>query len=141
MLIATPDIHFLKVATVSGKLHAVCAISKEQFLKKQRLLIAVPDEISCTYIDQLLWRIPEESFLPHAVLQTDNDSLVCITMSSGNLNKAHTLLNLCPFASPIAAEFKLIFELLDETDAEKKRAAQAKYKAYQDAGYSIKIHG
>lgn len=41
-------------------------IAKKYFNKKEALVFLVEDEKAANFLDNLLWEIPKESFLPHA---------------------------------------------------------------------------
>ncbi|MBJ7450086.1 MAG: DNA polymerase III subunit chi [Parachlamydiales bacterium] len=131
-------IHFRRVLKNIDKLSAVCQIAQEQFLRKERLLITVPDETTEKYIDELLWRLPTDSFLPHFVRTSECEESIVITRWPKNLNHAGVLLNLCPNPTPIALQFLHIYELFDETHPSKKAISQKKWDIYSQAGYHVR---
>ncbi len=120
---------FLPIKSVQVKVQAVCSLVKECFDQGSKVLITVPNDAAADYVDQMLWKYPRESFLPHA--RSGENEAVLISHTHENLNGAETLLNLCPEVSPIVTQFKYVFELYDQTQAQKQALSQQRYKFYQ----------
>lgn len=133
------DIYFVKVADNKAKLNCICNTVQGQFDKGNRVLITVPNNEAAQYIDVLLWRQPEESFLPHTIASGQTREAVVITTDPKNHNKADVLLNLCAGCSPIAGEFASIYELHDESAPGKAELSQQRAAAYQSQGYAVHL--
>lgn len=132
-----PKILFLPVKDNSSKIHLIHRCVHKTIEKSNKMLITVPNEEAAKYMDALLWRLPPDSFLPHAIIQKPTDDWVAITtVTDQNLNLASCLFNLCIHLSPISQQFKEIYEFYDETTAEKSQLTQDKIKAYQAQGLS-----
>jgi DNA polymerase-3 subunit chi len=131
------QIIFLQVATVEEKLNAICKTVQQHFKSRENLLITVHDAASATFIDQLLWKTPVESFLPHLISTQPTKEPVVITTVPRNLNQAQILINLCPDCSPILTQFQRVYELWDLTHPAKTAAAEQRYKTYQEAGFDV----
>lgn len=133
-------IFFIEVTNVASKLQAICKTVHKHFEKRERVQISVGDAASASYIDQLLWKIPEESFLPHAIIDTPSAATpIAITAVAANLNQATVLINLAAGPSSIIHLFQTAYELLDHTAPTKKELSQKRYATYQAAGYPISI--
>lgn len=130
-------IFFLRVVDNTAKLQRLCHIVQDVFLSKENLLIIVPSDEVAAYIDQLLWRLPEESFLPHVIANGPIKERVVITTAASNLNQADTLLNLCPTIPANAKDFQTIYELLDLTHPTKEDLSRKRIEAYQAAGSQV----
>lgn len=123
-----PTIIFIPVNDNNAKLKVISDIAYTQITEGKSLLITVPNSQAAQYVDALLWKSPEESFLPHCCAEALTTERCVITTQPVNWNKATVLLNLCPEASPIYLEFELIYELWDQTDPAKMELS-AKRKA------------
>lgn len=133
-------IFFYRVKTNPAKLMTICHKVKEAFMSDQRILIAVPSADAAAYIDQLLWRMPEESFIPHLIAANPTADRVVIAINpTKNLNKAQVLLNLSSTISPISKEFSLIHELFDETDGAKAMLSNQRQNDYRQMGCQCDI--
>lgn len=132
-----PCVRFLKVTDNASKLQKLRFAIESHFLKNDKILIAVPSTEAAAYIDQFLWKAPEESFLPHAIINFPTKERIAITTSNANVNQAPILINLLPTLHPNPAGVTLIYELLDLTSKEKEAISLQKQSAYANLGYLI----
>jgi DNA polymerase-3 subunit chi len=131
---------FFQVKNDGEKREKIIRLAEEYFEKKEPLLIRLPHTKALEYVDLLLWKAPEESFLPHAIKDEPCKDLIVLTTSEKNPNSARSVLNLCP--DPIAnpsPSFLKIYELEDLASTHKNHSAQERYKAYKAAGCAIII--
>jgi DNA polymerase IIIc chi subunit len=106
------------------------------FEKKEPLLIVVEDEKTMLYVDELLWKEPPTSFLPHVVADNDTPAFVAITKSRANVNQAKFAFNLCP--TPLLIEgIRLIYDFEDLTSPLKQQLSSVRFDAYKKAGCLI----
>lgn len=126
-----PIITFLKVWDNHSKLKAVLNTVKDLVLQKKRILIAVPNSAAANYLDDLLWKEPEESFIPHFVKDIPCEDPLIISTIHSNFNNAKVLINLCPEISPISIQFEYIFDLDDFTTNSKAELSAKRKEAYE----------
>ena len=123
---------FYNVKTNAAKLQMICSLVSDAFQSQQKLLIAVPSPEAAAYIDQLLWRMPEDSFIPHLISEQPTPEPITIAVNpTQNLNQAKILLNLLPSASTLADQFTTIYELFDETDPTKALQSLQRQEKYR----------
>lgn len=124
------DIVFIKVADNKTKLWRLCECVRQHFLRGDRLLVAVSGQEAAKYIDELLWRLPEDSFLPHSIIESPSRERIAITLSQENLNQATVLFNLqtTPYAK--FQQFTTLYEFYDETQPSKTELSQQRLQAY-----------
>jgi DNA polymerase IIIc chi subunit len=133
-----PRVCFIRVGDNASKLNQICSLVHRHFLKNERILIPVPSQEAAAYIDQLLWKMPEESFLPHAIVNIPcQERIVITTTTLSNINQAAIIINLLPALHVNPAPAHCIYELLDLTSAEKEAASRKKEAAYRAAGYLV----
>lgn len=128
---------FLRVTDNSSKLQKLCEIIHSHFIKNEKILIVVPSNDAAIYIDQLLWRMPEESFVPHAIANSITKERVAITTSTANVNQATTLVNLLSTLHPNPGPIDLIYELLDLTSQDKEAISRKKQAEYRSSGHQV----
>ncbi|MBA3816891.1 MAG: DNA polymerase III subunit chi [Parachlamydiaceae bacterium] len=133
-------VHLLRVTDVATKLNNICQTIHRHFNKKEAILILVPSQEAAVYIDQLLWRQPNDSFLPHAVANLPTQELVAITTTGTNVNQAVAILNLCPEIPVNLKEYSIIYDLLDLTHPAKEQLSLNRQLAYQMLGYVLVSH-
>lgn len=131
---------FYPVKDNPAKIQLICNKAHESILHEKRLLIFVPNIEAAQYVDNLLWKTPIDSFIPHTIAQTASKEWIVITyQNSDNLNQAEWLLNLCHSLHPAYHQFQEVYELLDETNGEKKDLSQKRIEAYKTLGTPVKI--
>ena len=126
----------LPIANNQSKLLTIAEISSKHFYHKETLLILVPSDEAAHYIDQLLWKLPEESFIPHAIIHSRSSERVAISTAKANLNQAQVLLNLRPEAAvEVSGPHMLIYDLIDHSSPAKLELSQKRETAYRAAGF------
>lgn len=133
------EVAFLRVTTAQHKVKRVCTLVLEHFTKGERIILRVPNAQAAEYLDDVLWRLPAEGFVPHVITDDTCQDAVVITTKDGNFNKAEVLFHLCPAASIQAEKFALVYELKDETSETKHSLARQRYGEYQRRGFSPSI--
>ncbi len=129
-------ITFLKVTNNLEKVQTISDLSRSLFFEKKRTLIRAATQEAAKYIDDLLWKIPKEGFLPHELADSAIDEALIITTKETNLNQATVLVNLSP-SFPKKEEYTQVFELLDETSEEKKSNSLSRLMTYKELGFQI----
>jgi DNA polymerase III subunit chi len=128
---------FFQVKDTSSKLSKICQTALFHFEKKESLLILTPNQTVVEFVDALLWRFPEDSFLPHSISDAPCADLIAITATLANVNQACRVFNLNTDPVFWKEPIKIIYELEDLTSPEKKQLSQNRYAAYRKAGYQI----
>jgi len=121
------DIIFIKIADNKSKLWRLCECIRQHFQKGERLLVAVSSPEAAKYIDDLLWRLPEESFLPHC---SPSNERIAITLSQENLNSATVLFNLQTAPYAMFEQYNTLYEFYDESQPSKAELSQQRLQAY-----------
>ncbi|MBS0615493.1 MAG: DNA polymerase III subunit chi [Verrucomicrobia bacterium] len=122
------NIVFFSVKDTAAKLRTLCDVASEHLHKGQSLLILVPDATVHVFVDELLWRLPEEGFLPHPskLLWIDTEA-----------KEATSLFNLRPIPFTEKISYKTIYELEDHTSPERLQLSRKRYAAYRELSLSI----
>lgn len=131
------QIVFFSVKSTQDKLAKLCAIAKTYFEQGDPLLVMTADEKARDFVDELLWRLPSDSFLPHIATDMPCRDLIAITCSRQNINQARALFNLTP--DPLFFPDLTIYEFEEHTSPDKRQASEARYRAYRDKGLPIRI--
>lgn len=128
---------FFQVNDNANKLKKIIEMAHFHFGKNEPLLIFVEEEKGEKFVDELLWKTPAESFLPHTVSNEPTKELIVITKSKNNLNQARVAFNLCPTSLFLNEPLKIIYEFEDLTAPVKKNFSSQRFDAYKKAGFSI----
>ncbi len=124
------NIVFFSVQDTATKLRKICDVARDHILRAQSLLILVPDTTVHAFIDELLWRLPEEGFLPHP-----SKLLVIDTQPQ----EAASLFNIRPVPYTEKIYYKTVYELEDHTSPEKLQLSHQRYNAYRDLNLPISV--
>ncbi len=128
---------FFQVRDNAAKIKRIIEMAHTHFEKREPFLILVEDARSQQYVDELLWKTPETSFLPHQALDDETSERIAITKVKKNINKAAIAFNLCPTPLLIEGPFRLIYEFEDLTAPNKKNLSSLRFDAYKQAGHLI----
>jgi DNA polymerase IIIc chi subunit len=122
---------FFQVADAGSKLKRITETARSHFRKSEPFLFFVEDEKALNFVDELLWKFPETSFLPHSA-EPKEHVRIAITKTKTNINGAHYGFNLCP--TPLLLPgFKIIYEFEDLTVPSKKSLSTLRFNAYKQA--------
>jgi len=132
-----PKVYLFPVKDLPSKLSKITQVAAFHFARNEPLLIATADQTVVQFIDDLLWKTPPESFLPHIVSDEDCDHLIVITSKKKNLNSARYIFNLSPTPLFFGTNLKIIYELDDMTAPNKHRLSQQRFEDYKAAKYPI----
>lgn len=128
---------FFSVRDNGAKVKALCDTAQLHFSKKEPIFILVEDLKTEQFVDELLWKAPQASFLPHVISETDTHEWVVISKLKKNLNQAKAAFNLCPTPLLFDGPFKIIYEFEDLSSQSKKNLSSLRLDAYQKAGWTV----
>lgn len=128
---------FFQVQNSGEKLKAICETAQFHFDRKEPFLILVEDSKSQEFVNELLWKFPETSFLPHVASDTPTKDFLAITKTKQNINEALYVFNLCSTPLLIDFPFRIIYELEDLTNPNKNKFSSLRFDAYKAARYLI----
>ncbi len=118
------------------KLTRLVETASAHFGRKEHLLIMAEDDKAILYIDELLWKLPPTSFLPHVASEEATSSFIAITKARKNINQAKFAFNLC--STPLLLEgIRLIYDFEDLTSPFKQQLSAIRFDAYKKAGCLI----
>lgn len=130
-------VRFVTVKTNLEKQNKLCQLVFTAYAKRKKILIIVPSKEAAAYVDQLLWKQPEESFMPHAIVDRMCSEPIAITTQNSNLNGAEAVINLSPNTLSSLPSIGIIYELNDLTSPEKEALSSQKRNAYAASGFPM----
>ncbi|MDE3046341.1 MAG: DNA polymerase III subunit chi [Verrucomicrobiota bacterium] len=128
---------FFQTREAKTKTLRLLEIAATHFERKEHLLILVEDEKAMDYVDELLWKSPPTSFLPHIATNGPTTELIAITRTKQNINQARSAFNLCSTPLLIEGPFRLIYDFEDLTSPGKQQLSALRFDAYKKAGFLI----
>ena len=126
-----------QIRQAQEKLYWLSEQAAFHFNRKEPFIILAEDEKTAQYVDELLWKSPPTSFLPHTLSEEAITDYIAINRSKKNINQARYAFNLC--ATPLLMEgpFKIIYDFEDLTSPSKQQFSAIRFDAYKKAGYLI----
>ena len=128
---------YFQIRDASSKLKRIVSTATKCFKKKEPFLILAPNRAALEYLDLLLWRLPDESFLPHHAGTETTGELIAITDEPFNPNQATTVFNLRPEPVDSSLGPQLIYELEDLSSPEAQSTFKMKFTTYRANNFSI----
>ena len=128
---------FFQVRDNPTKLRRICETASAHFGKKEPLLFFVEDEKAQKFVDELLWKAPPTSFLPHVALDEETRDWIAITKGKKNINQAKIAFNLCTTPLLIDCPIRILYEFEDLTDPNKKRLSNLRFDRYKQENFLI----
>jgi DNA polymerase-3 subunit chi len=120
------------------RLTAVAEWLRQAWLKRQPVLVYVPNRQSAEQLDRLLWSQPATGFLPHCNAESPlaKETPIVMTGRLDELSQDHCLLNLADELPPGFSRFEQLIEIVSIADADRLRARE-RFKFYRERGYPI----
>ena len=135
-----PKVTFYQIKNNSMKIQLICQKCSDAYKYEKRLLITAPNLQAANYLDTLLWKLPENLFLPHVVTDLPTAEWIAITLQiEANINQASQLLNLWNDIPQKLQNTEEIFEIFDETHPDKRAVSEKKLAFYQSNGMKVNI--
>ena len=126
-----PVVTFLQVDDNQAKISRMCALVNYLYQQEKKTIIATPNVEIAKYLDAMLWKLPETSFVPHKISNSPDDELILITTVLDPFRDVKTLINLCPEVHPQFQHFTVIYELYDTTNLSKEELSKKRFEFYK----------
>jgi len=130
---------FLQINKPAQKILKISQAALYHFQKKMPLCFLAPNDIAQKYVDELLWKEPLLSFVPHVSAKDPTTELIVISTEMKNQNQASHIFNLTTIALEWQDNMHIIYEFDDQTTPEKKALSQIKYKQYRHKNCIIEL--
>ena len=128
---------FFQVRTPAEKLKMICDTIQSHFDKKEHSLLFVEDAKAQEFVNELLWKNPDTSFLPHVVSDDPTKDFVAITKTKNNVNNASLAFNLCSTPLITSHPFRIIYEFEDMSNPNKNKLSSLRFDAYKASRFLI----
>ncbi len=117
----------------------VCKLAAKAWRQNHRIYIHTGSELQAKAIDDLLWTFRDISFVPHARVDDDLQPETPILVGCGEPSPGfgEILINL---AHPAPEFFTCYQRVLEVVDGDGRQQARARYRYYQERGYSPSTH-
>ena len=124
-----------------------CELVGRAYGSGRKVVVRMPDEASAQVLDRMLWTHERLTFIPHVLQDSPLAGETPIVIASAADTSAavgkplwpHTdmLFNLAPDLPPAYDRFRLVIEIVGQSEAEKV-PARARWSAYRQRGLETK---
>ena len=125
-------------ADAQSHFDAACYVAAQCSNNKQRCLIWCDNQQDAEQIDERLWQLPTEQFVPHNLLGDGpkGGAAVEITWQPPSRSNRTVLINLATEAPGFGSQFRQIFDFVPAED-DLKQQARNRYKSYRVNGIAL----
>lgn len=116
-------------------------MAEEAYQQQCSVYIHLPDSDWVETVDEQLWSLSEQSFIPHAITTASDaaDEFVCIGDSEPAMSTDELLISLCEETPLYFSRYKRVVEIIANDEADKV-AGRQRYRFYQQRGYPLTTH-
>ncbi len=139
----TRKVEFVNLA--KARMEAVPAAARLaafHYRNGRRVLILARDQAESQDLDQTLWTLEPDSFIPHALAggPDQGEEPVLIALESRNINQARVLILTRPLKHPPLKDFSHLVQLVPAQDGPELNACRDLYRRLQKQGGVELIH-
>lgn len=114
-----------------------CRLAEKAYLEGHQVFIHTGSAQHSTQIDAALWSFRPDSFVPHALLDADdNDSPVLIGHEKAPPRLMDIMINLSDQQPLFFSQFERVLEIIDDNE-QVKQAGRERYRFYRQRGYEL----
>jgi DNA polymerase-3 subunit chi len=135
------DFYVLKDDSTEARLLFVCRLVDKAVRQGNRVFINVADWAVAELLDDLLWSFRPESFIPHALANSDEAGDVPVVLSAGvdRVDHHDLLINLASDIPAFFSRFQRLAEVVVQLDPVLESTRQH-YGFFKERGYPIETH-
>ncbi len=135
------DFYVLPENSTTHPESVACRLTEKAYSQGHRIFIHTGNREQAQYLDQLLWTYKQDSFLPHALCDSElaDDSPIQIGSGDEPSGDCDVLINLSGEVPGFFSRFERVAELVagDSTARQQSRDA---FRFYKDRGYPLHTH-
>ncbi len=135
-----PQVVFHALNKDQQALQRTCELVADAYSKRQRCRVLCVDQKQAEQVDELLWQLPADRFIPHNMHSEGpaSGTPVEVCWHHTQLEKCHVVVNLTDELIQQPQQFLFIYDFVP-ADEEAKQKARLRYKHYQQAGFAMQF--
>ena len=132
-------IDFYQIDNDEAPLEFTCRLIEKIYRRGHRIHIHTTDAEQAQILDDLLWTYRADRFIPHCLVETDEDAPIKISHQHEPDEHDEVLVNLSGSVPEFFSRFERVAEVVP-LDQASRDAARNNYKFYRDRGYPLHYH-
>lgn len=138
------DFYILADSSQASLQQYACELAQQHWSCGKRILVQTDSTEDSQQLDQLLWNLQADSFIPHGIATlepVDQQQPILIAHQAVNDSNFDVVLNLSSRPCDISetGQSLQIEEILNQ-DEQRKQSGRTHYKIYRERGYSLQHH-
>ena len=146
------DFYILPDGPEDGRLRLACRLADKAVQSKLGVFVLAKTEADARKLDELLWTVTQNSFLPHRYVWDTDEAAVEEPILIGCLERAHSapteqatgmrwdlMINLSDEVPETFERYQRLAEVVDG-EPERRERGRERYRYYRDRGYALKAH-
>ena len=135
------DFYILQDQNPQSLQQFACRLADKAYQQGHRILIQTDNAEESGILDDMLWTISDNSFLPHAIDtgSTNDDQPIIISHQTAEHKDFQTMINLSSITPVDTSAFDRIAEILNQQES-RKQTGREHYKIYKARGYELYHH-
>lgn len=135
------DFYVLKPESAGDRFSLACRLSEKIWSRGRRVFICTTNETEARHMNRLLWTYQEQSFIPHGLLGTADESQNPILIGGvTDAGEEHdVLINLSGEVPGYFSRFDRVAECVDHDQA-LRDASRKRFRYYRERGYPLNTH-
>jgi len=135
------DFYILPDDQLSNLQNYACKLAETHWQSGKRVLIQTDSADDSQLLDDCLWNIRDNSFIPHGIATlepVDQQQPILISHQKINDENFQSIINLSSRPADLNQGIN-IEEILNQNE-QRKQAGRQNYKTYRESGYTLKHH-
>ena len=140
---AQVDFYILPDDLLSSSQHYACKLAEKNWRQGKRVLMQTNSAEESEQLDNLLWSIKPDSFIPHGIATLEpSDSQQPILISHQKVNQTHfnNIINLSSRPADVNNIDALKIDEILNQDEQRKQSGRSNYKIYRELGFQLEHH-
>jgi len=133
------DFYILQKGELDAKWLLACQVAEKAFNNGLKIVIHTKDKADAQHLDDLLWSFKDTSFVPHSLIEEDNNNAPILIGQDPVDNNFDALINVSDADLENLSEYSRIFEIV-ANDATSQQLARERFKAYRAQNFELHTH-
>lgn len=133
------DFYVLPAAEIAARQRFICRLAEKIVPAGHQLYIHCDNAQVASELDQLLWSFKAESFIPHALADSNDSAPVVLGWELNHIDPTRVFVNLTLTLPESVPGTERVVEIVVQTD-DVLTATRQRFKQYKDAGYEINMN-
>ena len=125
--------------TCDEEITFACRLIGQVYRLGHQIYVHAKDAEQAVAVDEHLWIVPQDTFIPHALQKSGGDAPIKIGYNHEPIDHQDVLVNLSGIVPHFFSRFERVAEVVP-AEEDRRQAARNNYSFYKERGYAMKYH-